>query len=104
MADTNTYCAIKRITNIKTKENIADFHRQIAFHASLPHITILPFVGYEIPFRGSGNYTIITKFIPNGTLQAFLNQVETGEKPEKYELIKSIRFKKFMAQNLKSWH
>lgn len=83
-------CAIKRFTNIKTNDDQRNFHIQISLCSSLHHVTILPFVGYEMPYLGEGYYTIVTEFMPNGTLRDFLNKVETGSKPENFELIRSI--------------
>lgn len=81
-------CAVKHFS--KTANIHFTFSKETSLHGLLKHITILPFVGYTIPLMGEGDYTLITEFMPNGTLREFLNRAETSGTPENFELIKAI--------------
>lgn len=86
------YCAVKVLvaSNITSKKDQEKFHKEVACQANLKHMAILPLVGYTIPLMNQGDYTIITEFMPNGSLSSFLEKVAHGMSPDNLETIKAI--------------
>lgn len=74
----------------KTKKDIGKFFREIQIQSLTNHIGIARFVGYSIPLMGKGNYSIITEFMPNGSLSSLLSQVNKGNAPYNWETIRAI--------------
>lgn len=91
-SSTEMYCAVKILNSAKitTKEDQKKFHQEVGCQSSLKHIGILPLVGYTIPLMNKGDYTIITEYMPNGSLSGFIENVAHGMSPDNLETIKAI--------------
>ncbi|KAK8894037.1 hypothetical protein M9Y10_022469 [Tritrichomonas musculus] len=87
-----TECAIKYIKadKIKTRDDHEKLINEIRCQTKLNYIGIMPLIGYSIPFMGIGSYTIITPFMPNGSLSSLIQEVSIGNSPENWETIKAI--------------
>lgn len=75
---------------IQTNKDQMKFHNEVGCQASLKHIAVLPLVGYSIPFMGRGDYTIVTEFMPKGSLKSLIEQAASGSAPDNWETIKAI--------------
>ena len=85
-------CAVKQLKTdeIRSKEDQEKFHKEVGCQANLKHVGVLPLVGYTIPLMNKGMYTVITEFMPNGSLLKLIEKVASGNAPEDWETIKAI--------------
>lgn len=78
-------CAIKYL-----KPSPEMFYKEVKCHASLNHEAVLKLLGCSIPTSEDKNFSIITEFMPNDTLDRLIDKVATGESPDNWETIKAI--------------
>lgn len=76
--------------NIRTSSALQAFHKEIECQAALHHPAVLPIIGYSIPFGGKGFYTVITEFMPKGSLFELIKDVNSGNGPDDWENKKAI--------------
>ena len=85
-------CAVKKLKAeaIKTQKDQENFRNEVKNQYDLKHVGIISLVGYTIPIMGEGDYSIITEFMPNGSLLKFIREVDSGNAPKNWDTIKAI--------------
>lgn len=85
-------CAIKFLKSslFDTPEARDHSIREFKCHASLNHEAVLKLIGFNIPTEKGKDYTTITEFMPNDTLDRLLEKVVKGEAPYNWETIQAI--------------
>lgn len=89
---TKKECAIKFLNSslFDTPEAKDHFIREVKCHASLNHEAVLKLIGFNIPTEKGEDYTTITEFMPNDTLDRLLEKAVKGEAPDNWETIQAI--------------
>lgn len=68
--------AIKRLFSIEISKKNADlFAREVQIHAIVSHTFLVPFIGFTLTYP----FTIVTKYIPNGSLYDALHNLDDSD-------------------------
>lgn len=67
-----------------------ELFNEVEIHASLKHESILPLIGFSVPRHCDENYSIITPFMENDTLEKLLKKVGCGNAPLNWGTIQVI--------------
>lgn len=84
-------CAIKYI---KSKGNFNEdfelFHRELQTQNLIKHPSLLPLLGFSLPFCGVGKLTLVTPLMKNGSLRTILDNEKLALAPYEWNDIKRI--------------
>lgn len=84
-------CALKVVDASELERDwLKRLLKKIEIQTTLKHITIMPLVGLSFPSKKDDNYSILTRLMPNLSLQNLLEKVRKGQSPDRWETIKAV--------------
>ena len=77
---------LKVIKKLNSQTRQRELFESIEIQSSLKHEAIMRIVGFSLPTAG-GAFSIVTEWVPNGSLKTLIKNVANGQAPDNWETV-----------------